>query len=322
MTRTAVVTGAGGFIGWHLVRYLKARGYYVIGVDIKKPTFEPSQADEFRLLDLRYYGNAVSAVRHHDGVDEVYGLAADMGGMGFITSHDATIMHDNILINMNTLEAARAHRRGRYFFSSSACVYPNRPLGKPDLREEDAYPALPDNEYGWEKLYFERVCMAYARDYDMVTRIARFHNTYGENGTWRGGREKAPAALCRKVAEAKRRGETFIEVWGDGSAVRSYTYIDDTVEGIYRLMQSDYGYPLNIGSDQAVSVNELVDIIADVAGIAVEKRYVSGPVGVTARNSDNALCRRVLGWAPATTLRDGITRLYPWVEAQVERTGL
>jgi len=314
----AVVSGAGGFIGYHLTRRLKDEGYTVRGVDVKLPEFARTPCDEFRLMDLRDAASAEIALR---GMDECYALAADMGGMGFISQHHAQILHNNALINLNTFEAARVMGVGRVFYASSACVYPEYKQMTagvtPALKEDDAWPAQPQDAYGLEKLTSEELAMHYACDYDMLFRIARFHNIYGPQGTWRGGREKAPAAMCRKVAVAKIKGGP-VEVWGNGRATRSYCYVDDAVEGIRRLMKSNHAKPLNIGSEQAVTVDELLRTVCAVAETEVETRYVAGPVGVLGRNSDNALCREVLKWEPATPLRYGIERTYPWVEGQVQ----
>jgi len=316
-TTRVLVTGAGGFIGHHLVTYLKERGYWVRGVDIKEPEYTDIDADEFELLDLRRWENCLQAMR---GIDQVYALAADMGGMGFISTHHAEILYNNALINLHTLDAARLHGVQRYLYTSSACIYPEYRQERTDvtpLKEEDAYPAQPQDAYGWEKLIAERLCLHYAEDYGMETRIVRFHNIFGPNGTWDGGREKAPAAICRKVAIARLRGERAIEIWGDGEQTRSFCYIDDCVEGLYRLMQSDYREPLNLGQDRMVSINQLADIIADIAGISIEKRHVDGPQGVRGRNSDNTRLREVLGWEPAISLEDGLARTYAWIEERV-----
>jgi nucleoside-diphosphate-sugar epimerase len=312
-----LVTGAGGFIGHHLVSYLKGKGYWVRGVDIKEPLYEATQADEFELLDLRRRDNGLQATRN---VEEVYALAADMGGMGFISFHHAEILHNNILINTHTIEAARLNGVRRYLYTSSACVYPEYRQTTVDatpLREEDAYPAQPQDAYGWEKLVTERLCQHYRQDFGLETRIVRFHNQFGPLGTWDGGREKAPAALCRKIAIAKLSGNPQVEIWGDGKQTRSFCYVDDCVEGIYRLMRSDYHEPLNLGQDRLVTVDELADMIAKIAGIRIEKKHVEGPQGVRGRNSDNTRLRQVLGWTPQISLEEGLRRTYEWIEGQV-----
>lgn len=317
MTR-ALVCGAGGFIGSHLVERLKAEGCWVRGVDIAEPQFGPSAADEFLLLDLRDPVQCDRALLPRKGngsqFDQVYQLAADMGGMGFIHAAECEIMRNSALININMIHAAAALGVKRYFFSSSVCIYRDMMPGEPELTEEQAYPALPDNEYGWEKLYAERMVQAYGRRYGMTVRIARFQNCYGPGGTWTGGREKAPAAICRKVAEADD-GAT-VEVWGDGTAIRSYTYVDDMVDGVWRLVHSDVEGPANIGSPQYVSVKGLVETVAEVAGKVLNVRWVEGPTGVHSRNFSNAKIYRT-GWRPRCSLRDGIERTYPWVEQQV-----
>jgi len=309
----ALVCGAGGFIASHLVRRLKQEGHWVRGADLKVPEFGPTAADDFRLLDLRDSDACEAAVS--GGFDVVYQLAADMGGMGFIHSAECEIMRNNALINLNMIHAAARKGIKRYFFSSSVCIYRDMTPGEPELKEEEAYPALPDNEYGWEKLYAERVALAFGRKHGMEVRIARFQNCYGPEGTWTGGREKAPAAICRKVAEAAAGGT--IDVWGDGTAIRSYTYVDDMVDGIVRLTASSLVGPANIGSAEYVSVAELVRTVADVAGKAIRVRYVEGPVGVQSRNFSNERIYSV-GWRARYSLRDGIARTYPWVQAQVE----
>ena len=313
--KTAVVCGAGGFIASHLVKRLKREGYWVRGVDIKKPEFSATAADEFRVLDLREAENCSEALSINNGPpDEVYQLAADMGGMGFIHSAECEIMRNNALINVQMPYAAAQAGVRRYFFSSSVCIYRDMMPGEPELTEEGAYPAMPDNEYGWEKLSAERTAMAYGKRFKMAVRIARFQNCYGPEGTWRGGREKAPAAICRKVAEAGQSGE--IEVWGDGSAVRSYTYIDDMLDGICRLMQSDLEGPVNIGNPEYVTVDELVATAAAVSGKHIKIRHVEGPVGVHSRNFSNARIES-LGWRAQWPLRRGIEQTYPWIAAQV-----
>jgi GDP-D-mannose 3', 5'-epimerase len=314
-----VVTGAGGFIGHHLVGFLKAQGYWVRGVDLKDPEFTGTQADEFLRLDLRRWDNCLLATQ---GVEQVYALAADMGGMGFISSHHAQILHNNALMNLHTLDAARTNGVRRYLYTSSACVYPEYRQLEADvtpLREEDAYPAQPQDAYGWEKLIAERLCLHYGEEYNIETRIVRFHNIFGPLGTWDGGREKAPAALCRKVAIAKLTANPEIEIWGDGEQTRSFCYIDDCVVGLYKLMQSNYRQPLNLGQDRLVTINQLADMIADIAGIAIVKKHIPGPQGVRGRNSDNTRLRQVLEWEPAIALEDGLAQLYAWIEAQVQR---
>jgi GDP-D-mannose 3', 5'-epimerase len=314
--KQALVCGAGGFIGGHLVKRLKREGYWVRGVDIKNHEFCPSAADEFLVLDLRKEEHCVQALTLGSGVfDEVYQLAADMGGMGFIHSAECEIMHNSALINIHMTNSMAELGVRRYFFSSSACVYRDMQVGEKELSESDAIPAHPDNEYGWEKLYAERIAMAYARNRGIEVRIARFQNCYGPEGTWRGGREKAPAAMCRKVAEAQDGGT--IEVWGDGTAVRSYTYVDDMVDGIYRLMQSNLVGAVNIGCPQYVSVDELVAAVAEVAGKRILIRHVAGPVGVQSRNFSNARIES-LGWRPKYFLKEGLALTYPWIAAQVE----
>ena len=315
--RTVLVTGAGGFIGGHLVTYLKKKGYWVRGVDIKEPEFAPTDADEFALLDLRRWEACLEATR---GIEEVYALAADMGGMGFISANHARILSNNSLINLHTIEAARVNGVSRYLYTSSACVYPENLQEVADvvpLRESDAYPAMPQDAYGWEKLISERLCIHYQEDLGLETRIVRFHNIFGENGTWHGGREKVPAALCRKIATAKLTGDLEIEIWGDGEQTRSFCYIDDCIEGIYRLMRSDFSEPLNLGQDRMVTINQLADIIADEAGIVINKRHVDGPQGVRGRNSDNTLLRSVLKWEPTISLEEGLSRTYQWIEGQM-----
>lgn len=316
--KTALVCGAGGFIGGHLVKRLREEGYWVRGVDSKYHEFADTAANEFLLLDLGERGNCQAALARDNGTfDEVYQLAADMGGMGFIHSAECEIMYNSALVNLNMTRSAASGGVDRYFFSSSVCIYRDMQAGEPELTEEQAYPANPDNEYGWEKLYAERVAKAYGRRFGMKVRIARFQNCYGPEGTWAGGREKAPAALCRKVAEAEQGGT--IEVWGDGTAIRSYTYVDDMVDGIYRLMRSDIEEPANIGSEQYVSVDGLIDAIAEVSGKTFKIKYVDGPVGVQSRNFSNARIYTT-GWRARFSLKDGIGRTYPWIEEQVKAT--
>ncbi len=315
--KRALVCGAGGFIGGHLVQKLKDEGYWVRGVDIKEHEFRTLAADEFCLLDLREPESAEAALALPDGpFDEVYQLAADMGGMGFIHSAECEIRRNSALVNINMTHAAANAGVKRYFFSSSVCVYRDMQPGEPEMDESGAYPAMPDNEYGWEKLYAERMAMAYGRRFGMAVRIARFQNTYGPYGTWTGGREKAPAAICRKVAEAEDGGT--IEVWGDGSAIRSYTYVSDLVDGIYRLTHSDLEGACNIGCPQYVSVNELVETVAKVAGKRIHIKHVDGPVGVQSRNFSNARMESI-GWKATVFLEEGIGRTYAWIEEQVKK---
>ena len=316
-----LVTGAGGFIGHHLVTHLRRNGYWVRGVDIKLPEYRTTDADEFELLDLRRWDSCLQATR---GINEVYALAADMGGMGFISNHHAQILYNNSLINLHTLEAARINGVRRYLYTSSACIYPEYKQTDANvvpLKETDAYPAQPQDAYGWEKLVTERLCQHYREDYGIETRVVRFHNIFGPLGTWDGGREKAPAAMCRKVALAKLTGNPEIEIWGDGEQTRSFCYIDDCVKGIDLLMRSDFHQPLNLGQDRMVTINQLADIVADIAGVRLAKKHVAGPMGVRGRNSDNTLLRGVLGWEPEISLEEGLTRTYRWIEEQV-RAGM
>lgn len=313
----ACVTGAGGFIGHHLVTRLKQEGYWVRGVDLKYPEYSDVDADEFELLDLRRSDAALQATRN---VGHVYALAADMGGMGFISSHNAEILYNNALINLHTLEAARINGVDRYLYSSSACIYPEHLQADTQvmpLKESDAYPAQPQDAYGWEKLVSELLCQYYRSDYGLNTRIVRFHNIYGPKGTYDGGREKAPAALCRKVASAKNGDK--IEIWGDGEQTRSFCYVDDCVEGIYRLMLSDYPHPLNLGTDVMVTINELADVIVQISGKHdITFEHIPGPQGVRGRNSDNTMLREVLRWEPTTSLEQGLLETYRWVEKRLE----
>jgi len=312
------VTGAGGFIGHHLTNYLVERGYWVRGVDIKTPEFAPTHADEFLLLDLTVADNCLRATRE---IDEVYGLAANMGGIGFIETNKAVIVRDNTLINLNTIEAARSSGVTRYLYTSSACIYPGYLQNEIDvapLKETDAYPADAEDGYGWEKLYMERICRHYSEDFGLDTRVVRFHNIFGPLGTYDGGREKSPAAICRKVALADDGDE--IEVWGDGEQRRSYCYIEDCVEGIHRLMRSDHSDPINLGQDRMLSINNLVDIIAKIAGKKISKRYdLTKPQGVRGRNSDNTRLREVLQWEPSISLEDGLHKTYHWIAGELEK---
>jgi nucleoside-diphosphate-sugar epimerase len=312
-----VVTGAGGFIGHHLVRALKREGHRVRGVDVRPPAWERSAADEFEIHDLRQQPEAFAALR---GAGSVYALAADMGGMGYISANHATVLRNNILIDTNTIEAARLHGATSYLYASSACVYPEyRQLTLPEngLREEDAYPALPQDAYGWEKLLGERLCHYYREEFGLQAHVARLHNIFGPLGTWEGGREKAPAAICRKVAMAKLTGEHVVDVWGDGRQERSFCYIDDCLRGLMMLMGSSCFEPLNIGQERSVTIDQLVDLVASIAGISVEKRHVAGPEGVRARTSNNDRVHRLLGWMPEIPLERGLAFTYEWIEEQL-----
>ena len=313
-----LVTGAGGFIGHHLVKRLKKDGHWVRGVDIKYPEYEASAADDFQILDLRLWENCLTATRN---IDQVYNLAADMGGIGYITSFLADISKNNILINAHMLDASKQNGVQRFLFSSSACVYAQYKQKTPDLvplKEEDAYPADPEPGYGWEKLFAEELCRYYYHDYKFETRIVRFHNVYGPLGTYDGGKEKSPAAISRKVANAQDGGE--IEIWGDGHQTRSYMYVDDCVEGLIRLMASDHREPLNLGTDEMVSINHLVDMICGIAGKKLTKRHdMTKPQGVRGRNSDNTLLRKVLGWEPNTPLEKGLAVTYKWIDGELKK---
>jgi len=314
---TVLVTGAGGFIGHHLTRYLVDKGHSVRGVDVKPPEYEPSPVDEFHILDLRRWESCLDATT---GIDHVYHLAANMGGIGFIEANKAVIVHDNTLINTHMLEAARHNGASRFLYTSSACIYPGYLQGSPEvtpLKETDAYPADAEDGYGWEKLMAERLCRHYHEDYGLATYSVRFHNIFGPLGTYDGGREKSPAAICRKVALAADGDE--IEVWGDGQQTRSYCYVSDCVEGIYRLMHSDHHEPINLGQDRMVTVDELVDMVATVAGKTIKKRHdLTKPQGVRGRNADLTLMRSVLGWEPQVSLEQGLAATYSWIKEQLD----
>jgi nucleoside-diphosphate-sugar epimerase len=315
--KRVLVNGAGGFIGGHLVKRLKREGYWVRGVDLKTHEFAPSAADEFLVGDLRDPAVVEAVV---SGIEEVYQLAADMGGAGYLFTgeHDAAVMHNSAMINLNTLEFGARAGVKRFFYSSSACIYPEynqRDPSSPICSEESAYPAAPDSEYGWEKLFSERLYMAYERNLGVQVRIARFHNIFGPEGTWTGGREKAPAALCRKVAEARNGSQ--IEIWGDGLQTRSFLYVDECVEGIRRLMDSSFAGPVNIGSEEMVEIGALARTIIDIAGKKLTLHYIPGPMGVRGRNSDNRLIRERLNWAPSSPLRAGLEKTYAWISRQV-----
>jgi nucleoside-diphosphate-sugar epimerase len=317
MSERILVTGAGGFIGHHLIKYLTSRGYSVRGVDIKYPEYEETYANEFHVLDLRRRDNCLIATQ---GIDHVYNLAADMGGIGYITAYLADIARNNILINTHMLEASQLNNVQKFFYSSSACIYPAYMQTSPDvtpLKESDAYPADPEEGYGWEKLFAEKMCQYYTHDYGMETRVARFHNVYGPLGTYDGGREKAPAAICRKLALAGDGDE--IEVWGDGEQTRSFMFIDDCTEGIYRIMQSSVSEPLNLGMDIMVTINELVDMIASISGKEIIKRHdLTKPQGVRGRNSDNSTLATLLEWEPSVPLENGLSTTYHWIKGEIE----
>jgi len=316
--KSALVCGAGGFIGSSLVKRLKHEGYWVRGSDLKTPDFSVTAADEFIQGDLRNPQICAQVVDRE--FDEVWQLAADMGGAGYLFTgdNDAQIMHNSALINLNILEACRRRPPGRVFYSSSACVYPEYNQLEPDnpkTEESTVYPAEPDSEYGWEKLFSERMYLAYARNFGMAVRIARYHNIFGPEGTWNDGKEKAPAAICRKVAEAS--DGSSIEIWGDGLQTRSFLYIDECLEGSVRLMRSSWAGPVNIGSDQMISINELAQMAMQIAGKQLAIKHIAGPLGVRGRNSDNRLIAEKLGWAPSRPLREGLERTYAWIKEQV-----
>jgi GDP-D-mannose 3', 5'-epimerase len=320
MAKCALVCGAGGFIGGHLVKRLKRDGFWVRGVDLKFNEYSETEADDFVVGDLRDQGlcRAIVDRRFH----EVYQLAADMGGAGYIFTgeHDADVMHNSATINLNVLDACYKRSITKVFYSSSACMYPaynQEDPRNPKCSEDSAYPAAPDSEYGWEKLFSERLYLAYRRNYGMQTHVARYHNIFGPEGTWTGGREKAPAAICRKIAVA--RDDDDIEIWGDGEQTRSFLYIDECVEGTVRLLRSSFAGPVNIGSQEMVTINQLVDLVAEIAGKRIGKRHISGPLGVRGRNSDNRLIKDKLNWEPDRQLRAGLEPTYRWIETQVMR---
>ena len=318
--KTALVLGAGGFIGGHLVKRLKREGFWVRGVDLKFAEYGDTEADDFVVGDLRRQEVCERVIDRR--FDEVYQLAADMGGAGYVFTgeHDADIMHNSATINLNVANIAHKRNIKRTFYSSSACMYPaynQEDPDNPNCKEDSAYPAAPDSEYGWEKLFSERLFLAYNRNHGLSNRVARYHNIFGPQGTWDGGKEKAPAAICRKVAQTKS-GDS-IEIWGDGLQTRSFLYVDECLEGTLRLTRSDWEGPVNIGSDEMVSINQLVDYVADIAGKKIEKNHIPGPTGVRGRNSDNSLIRERLGWAPSQSLREGLEKTYEWIEWQVRR---
>ena len=322
MTKRALVLGAGGFIGHHMVRRLKKEGFWVRGVDLKYPEFSEVEADEFVIGDLRDPHLVEKVIEQK--FDEIYQFAADMGGAGYVFTgdNDAAIMHNSALINLNVLETCRKTGNKRIFFSSSACIYPKYNQEDPDnpnCAEDSAYPAMPDSEYGWEKLFSERLYLAYHRNYGMEVRIARYHNIFGPEGSWNDGREKAPAALCRKVAVAKLKGLDYIEIWGDGKQTRTFLYIDECLEGTVRLMRSDWTGPVNIGSEEMVTINQLAEMIMEIAGVKLKIKHVPGPQGVRGRKSDNRLIFRKLGWKPSMPLRKGLEITYRWIEEQARK---
>jgi len=321
-SRTALVCGAGGFIGGHLVKSLKKKGFWVRGVDLKRNEFAETPSDDFVLGDLRDPGVCRSVLDRP--FDEVYQLAADMGGAGYIFTgeHDADVMHNSAMINLNMIELSAKSGVKKIFYSSSACIYPAYNQTEPDtpnLAEYSAYPAAPDSEYGWEKLFSERMYLSYHRNYGLPVRIARFHNIFGPEGTWDGGKEKAPAAICRKVAMAEDGGE--IEIWGDGKQTRSFLFIDDCLEGVRRLMDSEFIGPVNIGSEEMVTINQLAELCMKIAGKNLRVRHIDGPQGVRGRRSDNRLIRQMLGWAPSAPLRDGLQLTYRWILERVQQIG-
>lgn len=317
--KKALVCGAGGFIGSHLVTYLKKRGHWVRGVDLKLPEYSQTTADDFMKDDLR--DPNVCSKAFNQKFDEVYQLAADMGGAGYVFSgeHDADVMHNSALINLNILDSMRINKSGKIFYSSSACIYPEHNQldpQNPKCSEDSAYPAAPDSEYGWEKLFSERMYLSYKKNYNLDVRIARFHNIFGPEGSWDNGKEKAPAAICRKVAQAKDKGT--IEIWGDGKQTRSFLYIDECLEGVRRLMDSDFVGPVNIGSEEMVTINQLAEMTMNIAGKKLHFKHIPGPLGVRGRNSDNRLIKEKLNWAPSKPLKEGLEKTYRWIEHQIK----
>jgi len=316
--KRALVCGAGGFIAHHLVRRLKSEGTWVRGIDLKFPRFSETEADDFAVGDLRDQSFVSHVIDAH--FDEVYQLAADMGGAGYIFTgeNDADVMHNSATINLNVLDACYRRNIRRIFYSSSACIYPEynqRDPNNPKCSEDSAYPAAPDSEYGWEKLFSERLYLAYARNHGVEPRIARYHNIFGPEGSWNDGKEKAPAAICRKVGMAANGGQ--VEIWGDGLQTRSFLYVDECIEGTIRLMRSNFKGPVNIGSEEMVTIDDLVDLVAGIAGKTVEKVHIPGPTGVRGRNSDNRLIREMLNWAPQAALKKGLASTYRWIETRI-----
>jgi nucleoside-diphosphate-sugar epimerase len=318
--KTALVCGAGGFIGGHLVKRLKREGFWVRGVDLKFHEYSETEADDFAIGDLREQSFCRAMVDRR--YDEVYQFAADMGGAGYIFTgeNDADIMHNSATINLNVLDACHKRNVRKIFYSSSACMYPEhnqRDPGNPNCAEDSAYPANPDSEYGWEKLFSERLYLAFRRNHGLQTHVARYHNIFGPEGAWDGGKEKAPAAICRKIAKAKS-GDA-VEIWGDGEQTRSFLYVDECLEGTMRLLRSNFTGPVNVGSDEMITINKLVETVADISGKTIVKHHVPGPLGVRGRNSDNRLIKEKLGWAPSASLRSGLEKTYAWIEQQVRR---